>query len=864
MKYFFIVFFTVISLYSEAQSGIKGFIKNKNNKPLAFATIYIKELKTGTITNEDGYFEYRLPAGEYNLNFQYMGYKPDNIKVNVKEAMLNLDIKLAEQSINLSEVNIVASAEDPAYSIMRKLVAMSKYHLLKVKSYKAKVYIKGFFKIDIPKIVYKAAKSEGIDTVEVNTSESFNEIEYEYPNTYRQTVISARSNQGDTISNEVYNYIQGSIYASSLMSPSVFGLYRFKLEGSFYDRGYEIHKIKITPRSKGPDTYSGYIYVIDKLWAIHSLNLDITQLGFKTHIEQIYAPVINNIWMPVSHHYDIKGKLFGVKINHIYYATVSDYSIVENPEINIRNFELIDERIENEIAKAKLEDKKQDFNITQNDSSISEINERKFTIKELKKVLKEAEKKEEKNREDSRLFSDYTLKFDSLAAKRSVEYWDSIRPVPLTEIEKKPGFLKKNDSINQARKQDTASGFAFLGNTFGNIFLGSNVRISNKFSFKYPSPLVHLNFNTVEGYNINLPLEIKYNADENNGFSILPTLRYGSSGQFYHNTVLKYEYRSGKYLQKNSISLEGGKYVSQFNPENPVVPFINSITSLFWVENYFKIYRKDFLAIVLKQNLNPYLLLNLKLEYSNREELFNTSNDTWVNKKGREYSPNTPFNIEKSNTSFGTSKAALIDVNLSYRPFIRFYRYNNKIRVSDDRTPIINLAYSAGLKDFLGSNTDFHRIEGSISHKINGIRRDLDIKVFGGTTFANSSDCFIDYKHFNGNSTLIQTRQTADGYFLLDYYKYSTSSDYLGAYSQLSFRKLLLTQNLWLNLLGIKEVITFNYLKTSNSPDYVEFGYGIDNIFRLFKIQAVTSFENGKYQMWGIRIGLSGLINIRD
>ena len=221
-----------------AQGGVKGIVKDQDNKALPFATLYIREINSGTVCNQDGYYEYRLKPGTYHLNFQYLGCKSESRTITLGNEMQSLNIKLQNQSINLKEVNIVASTEDPAYSIMRKTIAKSKYHQMQVKAYSALVYIKGFFKVDVPKLVYKMAKSEGVDTVEVNTSESLNQLEYEYPNTYRQKVLSARSNESDSGRMGVNQYINGSFYASPLFSSSAFGLYRFKLEGSFPDQCY--------------------------------------------------------------------------------------------------------------------------------------------------------------------------------------------------------------------------------------------------------------------------------------------------------------------------------------------------------------------------------------------------------------------------------------------------------------------------------------------------------------------------------------------------------------------------------------------------------------------------------------------------
>jgi len=218
-----------------AQTGIKGYIKDAKGKPLAYATLYIKELKTGTVANENGFFEYPTRSGEYHIDFRCLGYKSESKLISVQQTYSNLDIRLNEQMIELKTVNIVASSEDPAYSIMRKAIAASYYYRMIVKAYDADIYIKGAGEIKVPKLVYKLAKSEGFDTVEYFTNESYNHIRYDYPNKYEQRVISARDNSNDSSASMVADFINASIYEPNFggtvspLSPSAFSFYRFKL-----------------------------------------------------------------------------------------------------------------------------------------------------------------------------------------------------------------------------------------------------------------------------------------------------------------------------------------------------------------------------------------------------------------------------------------------------------------------------------------------------------------------------------------------------------------------------------------------------------------------------------------------------------
>ena len=858
--------YIILPVMALAQGGVKGIVKDQDNKALPFATLYIREINSGTVCNQDGYYEYRLKPGTYHLNFQYLGCKSESRTITVGNEMQSLNIKLQNQSINLKEVNIVASTEDPAYSIMRKTIAKSKYHQMQVKAYSAMVYIKGFFKVDVPKLVYKMAKSEGVDTVEVNTSESLNQLEYEYPNTYRQKVLSARSNESDSGRMGVNQYINGSFYASPLFSSSAFGLYRFKLEGSFPDQGYEIYKIKVFPRSKGPDLFSGYLYIIKDLWAIHSLNLDVYNMGFKTNIAQIFAPVKENAWLPISHNFDINGRMLGVKINYKYFATVSDYKVELNEKLDKKKLIVIDEKLEKEYAAALKEEKRLKGLPQLADTSKTEDTAVKFSLKDLKKAMKEMEKREKESKQkkdEPEVMSDYSISFDTLAYRQKADYWDSIRPVPLTDLEKRPGFMKKNDSIREARKSDTASSFAFIGKTFGGILLGKTIKISKNSDIHYPSPLAHFNFNTVEGYNLNLPFEYSYKKQGSEKLKLTQTLRYGfSSKNFYYNTQIRYRLKPNKYGQRARIDAAGGHYISQYNADEPIFPIINTFATLLWNNNFMKIYQKDYTSIQISYPLRSNIYLKAGFEWANRSELSNTTTEIWINNKTKDYTPNAPANNELKNTSFATHKASVINLQLSYKPFVKYYKNNGQLRVNDNQSPEIKLNYNAGIKDLLQSQSDFHRLEASLNHHFNGVRRDFDFNLFAGSNQGNTPAYFTDYKHFGGNQTFIQISDPATAYYMLDYYHYSTAKNYWGAQTQLSFRKFLLTQNMWLNMLGIRENIIFNYLKTETSAHYVEIGYGLDNIFKIMKIQAITNFENGKYQSFGIRIGISGAIRI--
>ena len=77
MKRFFLIFSTfLVSIYSvHAQTGVRGQVSTEKGEPLPFATVYIRNLKTGAATNVEGNYELKLSPGKYDLVFQYIGYE---------------------------------------------------------------------------------------------------------------------------------------------------------------------------------------------------------------------------------------------------------------------------------------------------------------------------------------------------------------------------------------------------------------------------------------------------------------------------------------------------------------------------------------------------------------------------------------------------------------------------------------------------------------------------------------------------------------------------------------------------------------------------------------------------------------------
>ena len=176
--------------------------------------------------------------------------------------------------------------------------------------------------------------------------------------------------------------------------------------------------------------------------------------------------------------------------------------------------------------------------------------------------------------------------------KKPITYWDSIRPIPLTNLEQRD-YIKK-DSLEQLRKDPAyldsldrinnkikISNILYSGKTFN--------REKKKMYFSTPSIVQSISFTTVEGFAVDLPFSIRKEFTDRKSITIIPHLRYGfSNEQLNAWGTVRYNFGE-KYF--SNISVSGGKRIYQLNNDNPVGFLQNSIASLVYKNNFMKLIR---------------------------------------------------------------------------------------------------------------------------------------------------------------------------------------------------------------------------------------------------------------------------------
>src|SRR6476661_8798499 len=98
MRYLYLLLsaLSIAAVPAFSQYNIHGRITNSKREPLALVSVEVKELKSGTLTREDGTYSLLLEPGKYDLVVSMIGYKSQVLTIIVGKGDYLQDVLLDE------------------------------------------------------------------------------------------------------------------------------------------------------------------------------------------------------------------------------------------------------------------------------------------------------------------------------------------------------------------------------------------------------------------------------------------------------------------------------------------------------------------------------------------------------------------------------------------------------------------------------------------------------------------------------------------------------------------------------------------------------------------------------------------------
>ena len=810
-----ILFFVFFSFHLSQAASIRGLVSDAEGKPLPYASILVVGTAKGAIANSQGRYELNLTAGKYTLLCQYVGYAQQKVSVTVQQEDFEVNFVMQRQELVMPDV-VLTKGEDPAYEIIRSTIAKQQENLDRIRTYTCQVYSKGQLRLrSYPKkfMGEKVDFEDGDSSQQkiIYLSETVSRFAIDGPSKRKVEVVSSKvSGSSDGYGLAVpdqYGIYQNNVMISTRINPRGFvsplaatalSFYRYKLLGTFYENGKAISRIEVIPRRKMEPLFSGQITIVEDDWQLYSVDLLITK--------QQQMELLDTLRLVQLYQQDRRGDWL-------------IYSQVLYPATKKFGFDAYGSFV----------------------NVYTDYNTRPQYVKKF--------------------FDRTLLRYSDSANKRDAIYWESMRPVPLMPDEKKDYATKDSlervqkdprylDSLTKIRNKFTISKLMLLGQP-----LYAKGEIS---SISLNPVIQQVNFNPAEGWVLQPEISWRRDLDtagSRRSLSGSVGLRYGFGNQKF-NPRANVTYAFGSKLSR-SLSFSFGRQVLQFNSQSPIDERNNTIACLFYEDNVIKTYLSSFARVGFASGIGAGFSFSTSLQYADRSPLDNVTDFTLRDRPGKTYSPNYP--VEITNVNMTPHQVFLVSAGLRWQPGARYVELPQRTINIGGKSPVFGLQLTKSIKGIAGSDGSFLKWRLDMTDQLNLKLKGVFRYRIGWGGFINDKQVQLpDFTHFNGNNWQFGT-SNLNSFQLLPMYQLSNTRPLYGlAHAEYNLKGFITNKIPGIKKLNLYLLTGLNTCYVNQDLRYFEWFVGVDNLFKVFRVDYIFSYLPGRPMQPALRLGVTG------
>ena len=817
-----------ISILTSAQTVVMGKVTDAGTgDPIPFANVYFSGTQQGITTDFEGY--YRIQSNEKvdSVSFSYVGYTSKIIGIDFG-IVQTINIQLEENVINLNEV-VVLAGENPAYAIMREVVRNKKKNDKRnLEAYEYESYTK--IEIDIDKVDEKFSKSKIVrrissvmDSIEILAGEDGSPI---MPILFTEAISKFYYKRNPRFRHEemIKTKVSGvGISDGTLTSQFIGSTFQ---EYNFYQNWLSIvDKNFISPLADGWKGSYEY-YLTDSIVLEGD---EVYQIEFLPKREQDLA---------------FSGTIWITKMD--YALKQADLSVYRTANLNFLEKIKIQQELERSEAGGWIPKK------TRVLLDLGEI--RKNTPGILSKFYI-SNKNIKVNAPYEDRFYQLPVVMSEDVREDSEDYWSTIRHDSLSSTE-----------VNVYRMIDTLKTDPFI----------KNVSSLSKFAVNAYHPVGFIDIgpytgfysdNNIEG--LRLGFGLRTNLKFSNKWVISA---YGGYG--FGDERAKYDASIKRIIKRQPWTTLTVQRKYEIDP--------------IWILN------DEISPLSLFYAFSRFGTLSDPFSHTTNSIDFKTqSGPGWINRilvKQQEF--DSEFNFQYLDTpgdpsSINQSTIRTTEVNFETR-YAKDELYvindNERLSMGAVRYPVFILRYTLGLKGLLNGDFNYHKLTGNIyKQQKMGVFGTSFISVHGGYFF-NSLPYPLLKAHI-GNETPFYT---GFAYNLMNYYEFS-SDHYASFQLRHQFQGLLLNRIPLMKKLKWRLTATANILaggmrsenldrvvliddgsgnqvlpfKTLNKGPYIELGYGVENIFKFFRVDMfhrLSYLDQASVRRFGVKFTIQVIL----
>ena len=689
-------------------------------------------------------------------------------------------------------MNPYTRQEISADSIIERVMTFAPLYETIVSDYRASLYIKG--KMDIQKknfiLRYVPSMFRLQKGVREYLLETYSDLHYTAPNIYDQKV---KAYQGTVRGNRglpgLLEYFSVNIYSSSLLnderllSPLAKNgqkYYKYQIDSVMGDPNNLDYRIRFIPRTKSDRLVGGYMIVSSNVWSVREIRFSgRSELITFTCWIKMGEVGKKDEFLPVRYNVEALFKFLGNRVDGNYTASLNYKSI--------------------------------------------ELKEKKVRKKEKKKY---------------NLSESFSLQCDTNAYKTDASTFAVMRPIPLSESEKKlyRDYLLRRDTATTHKPSKSQ---AFWG-TMGDLMVEDyKFNLANIGSVRF-SPFINPLLFSYSGSNgLSYRQDFRYNRlfRGDKLLRIVPKLGYNfTRKEFYWSLNADFEYWPQK---RGFVRLNVGNgnriYSSKVLDELKAMP--DSIFNFNLIHlDYFKdLYFNFRHTVEVVNGLDVSVGFSAHKRTAVEPSRFVITGD---------YPMPPPEFMDKFKNTY-----------ISFAPRVRvewtpgLYYYMNGKRKINLRSlyPTFSVDYERGIKGVFKSTGEYERIEFDLQHQIRmGLMRNIYYR-FGFGAFTNQDELyFVDFVNFSRHNLPVGWNDEIGGVFqVLDSRWYNSSRRYVRGHFTYEAPFLILRHLMKYTRYVQNERIYISALSMPHLQPYLEVGYGIGT--HIFDVGVFVSSENWKF-----------------
>lgn len=287
---------------ANAQRILRGTVTDvETGETLPAVALYDASTGEGTISNAAGMYELRLFSLPAVISVRHIGY--ETLELTIDESTpVNLDLELTPVAYELGELTV--SDEDPAYNIMRKVIARKKEMRAHVNHYTAEAYSRfmlysDFDLVQVQEVIANLNWRNGQGT------RSYNRARRMRPAHSQSMRFATLQNIPDFYDDTI------SLFGFDLIGPThpdALDIYTFTLGGYRQQGENRVYDIYFAPTSGLATAFIGHISVLDVEYVIIEAGMRPSPdnvrpapiTDWDIFLEQQFTSIGDSLWVPAD------------------------------------------------------------------------------------------------------------------------------------------------------------------------------------------------------------------------------------------------------------------------------------------------------------------------------------------------------------------------------------------------------------------------------------------------------------------------------------------------------------------------------------------------------------------------------------